>query len=114
TYRQLDDWARRGALVPAARTANGYGSRRRYTTHDLFLAALFVDLSAFGFDVAAKQRTTRMIRSLYPDLTSLPGELWLDADGFVYAVPPRCRVAVTIQPTIIRDTLNRVLVAAAA
>ena len=48
TYRQVDYWARTGVLSPSVRPAVGSGNRRVYSTPDVRVAAVLVQLAQLG------------------------------------------------------------------
>lgn len=62
SFRQLDYWATQCALVPSIADAQGSGSHRRYTMHDVYVAAVLARLSRCGAKTATHRRVVDFLR----------------------------------------------------
>lgn len=101
TYRQLDYWSRLG-VIRANREANGSGTRRSYTRHQVAVLAVLGHTGAH-LPISRLDSLAQHLSDLPLDRWDEPGRLLLvDADGGVWLpgedAPP---VAVAVQPDLI-------------
>src|SRR5271155_1931188 len=62
TYRQLDYWARTGLLRPSITDANGSGTQRRYSYHDVLELKVIKQLLDAGISLRRARRAVECIR----------------------------------------------------
>lgn len=77
SYRQLDYWARTGALVPALVVASGSGSHRRYSTAQANVAAVLGRLSRLGATTSVMAEVAAQLL----ERTALPTLVAVEPDG---------------------------------
>ena len=68
SYRQLDDWARRGLLRPDNPSPGRSGWKREWSEPELAVAAMMGRLVAGGLTVDAAHRVARGVRVLGPGI----------------------------------------------
>jgi DNA-binding transcriptional MerR regulator len=83
SYRQLDYWARTGLVRPSVRDADGSGSQRLYSFHDLLQLRIIKKLLDAGVSL---QRVRKAVDFLKDHLKKSPQGLTLMSDGsHIYA-----------------------------
>lgn len=84
SYRQLDYWARTGLVRPSVRDADGSGSQRLYSFHDLLQLRIIKKLLDAGVSL---QRVRKAVDFLKDHLKKSPQGLTLMSDGSrIYAL----------------------------
>lgn len=78
SYRQLDYWARTGLVRPSVRDADGSGSQRLYSFHDLLQLRIIKKLLDAGVSL---QRVRKAVDFLKDHLKKSPQGLTLMSDG---------------------------------
>jgi DNA-binding transcriptional MerR regulator len=78
SYRQLDYWARTGLVRPSVRDADGSGSQRLYSFHDLLQLRIIKKLLDAGVSL---QRVRKAVDFLKDHLKKNPQGLTLMSDG---------------------------------
>ena len=78
SYRQLDYWARTGLVRPSVKDADGSGSQRQYSFHDLLQLRIIKKLLDAGVSL---QRVRKAIDFLKDHLKKSPQGLTLMSDG---------------------------------
>lgn len=78
SYRQLDYWARTGLVRPSVKDADGSGSQRLYSFHDLLQLRIIKKLLDAGVSL---QRVRKAIDFLKEHLKKSPQGLTLMSDG---------------------------------
>jgi DNA-binding transcriptional MerR regulator len=78
SYRQLDYWARTGLVRPSVRDADGSGSQRLYSFHDLLQLRIIKKLLDAGVSL---QRVRKAVDFLKEHLKKSPQGLTLMSDG---------------------------------
>jgi DNA-binding transcriptional MerR regulator len=78
SYRQLDYWARTGLVRPSIRDADGSGSQRLYSFHDLLQLRIIKKLLDAGVSL---QRVRKAVDFLKEHLKKSPQGLTLMSDG---------------------------------
>ena len=78
SYRQLDYWARTGLVRPSIKDADGSGSQRQYSFHDLLQLRIIKKLLDAGVSL---QRVRKAIDFLKDHLKKSPQGLTLMSDG---------------------------------
>jgi DNA-binding transcriptional MerR regulator len=78
SYRQLDYWARTGLVRPSVRDADGSGSQRLYSFHDLLQLRIIKKLLDAGVSL---QRVRKAVDFLKDHLKKSPHGLTLMSDG---------------------------------
>jgi DNA-binding transcriptional MerR regulator len=78
SYRQLDYWARTGLVRPSVRDADGSGSQRLYSFHDLLQLRIIKKLLDAGVSL---QRVRKAVDFLKEHLKKSPHGLTLMSDG---------------------------------
>lgn len=86
SYRQLDYWARTGALIPALE-ARGSGSRRRWTLSQARAAAVLGLLSELGARCAAMASAAGALEQLEEEAWTGALLVWPDGDAQLVADP---------------------------
>ena len=83
SYRQLDYWARTGLVRPSVKDADGSGSQRLYSFHDLLQLRIIKKLLDAGVSL---QRVRKAVDFLKDHLKKSPHGLTLMSDGVrIYA-----------------------------
>lgn len=62
TYRKVDRWARSGLLIPSVSKAMGSGSRRYYSTNDVYCASVLQGLGERGMKGKILRRVATAIQ----------------------------------------------------
>ena len=62
TYRQLDYWARTGLLTPSIATANGSGTKRRYSYHNVVEIKVIKQLLDAGVSLQRARQAVECLR----------------------------------------------------
>ncbi|HEV2905753.1 MAG TPA: MerR family transcriptional regulator [Actinomycetota bacterium] len=78
SYRQLDYWARTGLVRPSVKDADGSGSQRQYSFHDLLQLRIIKKLLDAGVSL---QRVRKAVDFLKDHLKKSPQGLTLMSDG---------------------------------
>jgi DNA-binding transcriptional MerR regulator len=78
SYRQLDYWARTGLVRPSVKDADGSGSQRLYSFHDLLQLRIIKKLLDAGVSL---QRVRKAVDFLKDHLKKSPQGLTLMSDG---------------------------------
>jgi DNA-binding transcriptional MerR regulator len=78
SYRQLDYWARTGLVRPSVKDADGSGSQRLYSFHDLLQLRIIKKLLDAGVSL---QRVRKAVDFLKDHLKKSPHGLTLMSDG---------------------------------
>ncbi len=78
SYRQLDYWARTGLVTPSVRDADGSGTQREYSFHDLVALRVIKKLLDAGVSL---QRIRKAIGFLKDQLEETPHGVTLMSDG---------------------------------
>jgi hypothetical protein len=79
TFRQVDYWIRRGAIVPSLRSAHGSGTRRRWSPLDLARLRAIADVTAaLGRLGVSKGFDVELIEELWADLVDTGSAEWHD------------------------------------
>ena len=73
TPRQIDHWDRQGFLKPSIRSANGYGSARRYSFADVVRLRVAARLRAAGVGLARIRRCAEALEKLGGEAGDLGG-----------------------------------------
>ncbi len=63
TYRQLDYWARTGLVTPSIRSAQGSGSKRKYSYGDLLEVKVIKSLLSSGVALARARQAVECLRN---------------------------------------------------
>jgi DNA-binding transcriptional MerR regulator len=96
SYRQLDYWARTGLVRPSVRDADGSGSQRLYSFHDLLQLRIIKKLLDAGVSL---QRVRKAVDFLKDHLKKSPQGLTLMSDGN--------RIYAFESPDVVFDLLQR-------
>ncbi|HEY7225822.1 MAG TPA: MerR family transcriptional regulator [Micromonosporaceae bacterium] len=78
TARQLDDWVRKGTIVPSVRNPTGSGHRRRYSFRDVVAVRVLKRLSDVKIPPRDLTRAVQTLRRLGDDDLAAA---WLVTDG---------------------------------
>jgi DNA-binding transcriptional MerR regulator len=62
SYRQLDYWAKTGLVAPSIRQADGRGSRRVYSFHDLVALRVVAQLLSTGISLPKVRKATEYLK----------------------------------------------------
>jgi DNA-binding transcriptional MerR regulator len=81
--RQLDHWDRLGFFPPSLASAQGYGSKRRYSFSDVVRLRVAGRLRAAGFGLKEVRRVVETLRRLDPSKPDVAGTRLLVAPGHV-------------------------------
>jgi DNA-binding transcriptional MerR regulator len=81
SLRQIQYWDERGFVHPSVKLADGRGSKRLYSFHDLVCLKVAKELTDYGFTLQKVSRCLRPLREQTVDIRQLTGSLKYLTDG---------------------------------
>jgi DNA-binding transcriptional MerR regulator len=90
TYRQLDYWARTGLVTPSVRDAQGSGTQRLYSFHDLVTLRVIKNLLDTGISLQRVRKAVDHLKSMRRPLAGVT--LMSDGRGVYEAHSPEAVV----------------------